>query len=162
MDSRQTIYLILLAIVTLVGSRRIAGAMWLNAVLTLAAMHLVDIGVMTDRQGLISTGIADLLAASILLCIGGRAVIVSLFYSIMTPSYVLALWFGVSSYNAYWPAYILGILQLIVAGARSGSGGLGVGDHSFSGFTANGFSNFRAYLAGFARDLPETPKGGRA
>ena len=160
MDSRQISYLIALALVTVLARKswRMTAAMWLNAVLTLAAMLFVDLGKLTPMQGVISTGVADLIAASLLICIGGRAIIVALLYSLMTPSYFAAIAMGVPSYNAYWAAYILGILQLVVVGAGSGSGGLGVGLRSFSGFAANGLRYLRVSLAGMACILSKSHK----
>ena len=152
MDSRQITFLVLLALVTVLARKswRITAAMWFNAVLTLAAMHLVDIGEFSAQQGQVATGVADMLSATILICIGGRALIVALLFSLMAPSYLASIALGLSSYNAYWTAYLLGILQLIVAGAGSGSGGLGVSRRSFGGFSADGLRHLRVNLAGMA------------
>lgn len=152
MDSRQVIFLALLALATVLARKawRITAVMWLNAVLTLAAMHLVDIGKLSTAQGQLSTGVADMLSATILICIGGRALIVALLFSLMAPSYLASIALGLSSYNAYWAAYLFGILQLVVVGAGSGSGGLGVGGRSFGGFAADGLRHLRVNLAGMA------------
>ena len=149
MDGRQITFLALLALVTVLARKswRITAAMWFNAVLTLAAMHLVDIGEFSAQQGQVATGVADMLAATILICIGGRALIVALLFSLMAPSYLASIALGLSSYNAYWTAYLFGILQLIVAGAGSGSGGLGVSRRSFGGLAAYGLRDLRSNMA---------------
>ncbi|MDZ7905177.1 MAG: hypothetical protein U5N55_04940 [Cypionkella sp.] len=106
MDWSQAIFAGLLLLATITTSdRRLAYAAWANFAATMALAH-----------NPVAVGVADILTASALLCMGRRGQCIAALYAVMIPIYPIMVTAGFQAATIYTIVDILAFAQVAIVG----------------------------------------------